>query len=91
MEATQGQALAPTPPMGWNSWDAYGTSVVESEVRGSAEVMARALKQFGGEYVVVDIQWSEPKPKSHGYRAGAELSMDGYGRLVPAVNRFPSA
>ena len=40
---------------------------------------------------MVDIQWSEPNPKAHGYRQDAALEMDAYGRLIPAVNRFPSA
>ena len=41
--------------------------------------------------MVVDIQWSEPHAKAHGYRPNAELAMDEYGRLIPAANRFPSA
>ena len=85
-----GQQLAATPPMGWNSWDAFGTTVRESEVRANADAMA-ALKQYGWEYVVIDIQWYEPNAQAHGYRAGAKLSMDDHGRLIPAVNRFPSA
>jgi alpha-galactosidase len=40
---------------------------------------------------VIDIQWSEPNPQAHGYRPDAELAMDAYGRLIPAVNRFPSS
>ncbi len=87
----QTAVLAPTPPMGWNSWDAYGTTVRESEVRATIDSMAAGLKPFGWEYVVVDIQWSEPNPKSHGYRVGAALTMDAHGRLTPAVNRFPSS
>ena len=27
------QRLAPTPPMGWNSWDSFGTGVTEDEVK----------------------------------------------------------
>jgi alpha-galactosidase len=84
------QDLAPTPPMGWNSWDAFGTTVRESEVRANADAMA-GLRQFGWQYIVVDIQWYEPNAQAHGYRAGAQLAMDGYGRLIPASNRFPSA
>ena len=83
--------VAATPPMGWNSWDCYGTTVTEAEVKANAAYMAQHLKQHGWQYVVVDIQWSETNPKSHGYRPDAELSMDEYGRLTPAVNRFPSA
>src|ERR1700727_958907 len=63
--------LAPLPPMGWNSWDAYGTTVREAEVKANADVMASSLKQYGWQYIVVDIQWYEPNAKSHGYREGA--------------------
>ena len=87
----QRATLAQTPPMGWNSWDAYGTTVREGEVKSNADVMASDLKQYGWEYIVVDIQWYESQAKAHGYRLGAQLEMDGYGRLIPAVNRFPSA
>ncbi|SDF60734.1 glycoside hydrolase family 27 protein [Terriglobus roseus] len=87
---TPAQHLAPTPPMGWNSWDSYGTTVRESEVKANTDAMA-GLKRFGWEYIVVDIQWYEPNAKAHGYRAGAQLAMDSNGRLVPAANRFPSA
>lgn len=83
--------VAPTPPMGWNSWDAYGTTVNEEQVKANAEVMARELARYGWRYIVVDIQWYEPHARGHDYRAGARLSMDPYGRLLPAVNRFPSA
>lgn len=83
--------VAKTPPMGWNSWDCYGASVTENTVRKNAEFMAEHLKQYGWEYIVVDIQWSEPNAKSHEYSPFTELRMDEYGRLLPAENRFPSA
>lgn len=89
--ARAAEAVAATPPMGWNSWDAYGTTVTEAEVKANADYMARRLKPHGWQYVVVDIQWSEPNARAHGYRPGAQLAMDGYGRLIPAVNRFPSS
>src|SRR5215471_1883435 len=82
--------VAATPPMGWNSWDSYGTSVTEGEAKANAAYMAAKLKPHGWQYVVVDIQWSDPLAKPHGYRPNAELAMDDYGRLIPAANRFPS-
>jgi len=86
------EGVAATPPMGWNSWDCYGTAVTEAEVKANADRMAQRLKQHGWHYIVVDIQWSEPHPLAHGaYRQAAALEMDEYGRLVPATNRFPSA
>lgn len=87
----QSALRAPVPPMGWNSWDAYGTTIHEAEVKANADVMASSLRDYGWQYIVVDIQWYEPKAKAHGYRAGADLSMDEHGRLIPAVNRFPSS
>ncbi|MFC5472125.1 glycoside hydrolase family 27 protein [Cohnella suwonensis] len=83
--------VAMTPPMGWNSWDSYGASVTEAEVRGNAKYMSVYMKPYGWEYVVVDIQWYEPGAHSHEYRPYVPLEMDEYSRLVPAVNRFPSA
>lgn len=80
-----------TPPKGWNSWDVYGASVTESEVKENAAYMAENLLSHGWEYVVVDIQWYEPTADSSHYHAFAELTMDEYGRLLPAENRFPSA
>ena len=83
--------FAVTPPMGWNSWDCYGAAVTEDEVRGNAEYLAKHMKQYGWEYVVVDIQWYEPKATTSLYNKFTPLEMDEYSRLIPAVNRFPSA
>lgn len=77
--------------MGWNSWDCYGAAVTEDIVRKNAEFMAKNLRQYGWEYVVVDIQWSAPNAKSHEYDPFTELCMDEYSRLIPAENRFPSS
>ncbi|MFV0400299.1 MAG: glycoside hydrolase family 27 protein [Oscillospiraceae bacterium] len=83
--------LALTPPMGWNSWDCYGASVTEEILLGNARYMAEHMKDFGWEYVVCDIQWYEPQAKSTEYNDFFPLEMDGYSRLIPAVNRFPSS
>ena len=83
--------IAANPPMGWNSWDCYGAAVTEDTVRANADWMAAHLKPFGWEYVVVDIQWYQPTASSHAYEPFSDLTMDRHGRLLPAVNRFPSA
>ena len=82
---------AKTSPMGWNSWDCWGAAVNEETVRANADYMAANLREFGWEYVVVDIQWYEPSASSHMYHPFTDLDMDEYSRLLPAVNRFPSA
>jgi len=83
---------AETPPMGWNSWDCYGPTVVESEVKANADYMAEHLKQYGWEYVVVDIRWFVENDKAGGYnQKDPRYVLDEWGRYTPALNRFPSA
>lgn len=80
-----------TPPMGWNSWDCFGASVREDEVKANADYMAANLRKHGWEYIVVDIQWYEPTANGSNYHAFARLDLDANGRPVPSTNRFPSA
>lgn len=83
---------AQTPPMGWNSWDCYGPTVEEHEVKANADYMAKELKEFGWEYIVVDIRWFVENDKAGGYnQTDPRYVLDEYGRYLPAVNRFPSA
>jgi len=83
---------APTPPMGWNSWDCYGPTVVEDEVKANADYMSEKLMKFGWEYVIVDIRWYVANDKSGGYNEKDPVyNIDEYGRFLPAVNRFPSS
>lgn len=78
--------------MGWNSWDCYGPTVTEAEVKANADYMARYLKSSGWEYVVVDIRWYVGNDTAHGYNEkDPAWNLDQYGRFVPAPNRFPSA
>ncbi len=87
---------APVPPMGWNSYDYYNTMVNEEQVRANAEYMAKNLKQHGWEYVVIDIQWSDPNAGFHNkdgvqYISFSQFCLDEYSRQIPAPNRFPSS
>ena len=82
---------AQTPPMGWNSWDCYGTSVTEEEVLANAEFLAEHLADAGWDTVVIDIDWSDPTARAHGYNADAPLAIDAWGRLIPDPSRFPSS
>ncbi len=81
-----------TPPMGWNSWDCFGPTVVESEVKANADYMAKKLLPYGWEYIVVDIRWFVENDKAGGYNQRNPIYVyDAYGRYTPALNRFPSA
>jgi len=79
--------------MGWNSWDCFGPSVVESEVKANADYMASHLKEFGWEYVVVDIRWYVDNQNTGHYNPYEESDfiIDQFGRYMPSPKRFPSA
>lgn len=82
---------ATTPPLGWNSWDCFGTTVTEQQVKEQADAMVKHLLPSGYKYLTVDIQWYEPEAKGHFYDPKAVLTMDEYGRLTPGLKKFPSA
>jgi alpha-galactosidase len=75
-----GTELAPTPPMGWNSYDSYGSSVTESDVMMEATAQAAVLQPFGWNTVVIDYLWFDP-----------EDTLDANGRYLPSKSKFPSA
>ncbi|GAA4518845.1 MULTISPECIES: glycoside hydrolase family 27 protein [Brachybacterium] len=89
--ATAPSTSSARPPMGWNSWDSFGTTVTEEEVLANARFLAEHLAPYGWDTVVIDIDWSDPSARSHGYNVGAPLTMDEHGRLLPDPVRFPSA
>jgi hypothetical protein len=83
---------APVPPMGWNSYDAFGSSVTEEEYMANAHYMSDKLLSHGWRYAVIDYRWSDADAAKHSLNGiGGPLTMDEYGRLLPAPNRFPSA
>jgi alpha-galactosidase len=52
------QTLAPTPPMGWNSWNPLGKHVSEKLIRETADAMVSSgLKDVGFKYIVIDDIW----------------------------------
>lgn len=89
--ATQAPLLAATPPMGWNSWNSFATTITEAQALETAAIQARELLPFGYDIFTIDIQWYEPEASSYTYNAKPVPTLDGYGRLLPAPNRFPSA
>jgi hypothetical protein len=88
--------FAPTPPIGWNSYDAFGDTVTEAEVMANAKYVKKNLLSHGWNYIVIDFRWYDPDPPGNDFllnklRSGAKLPADRFGRLLPAVNRFPSS
>ena len=70
--------LALTPPMGWNSWNAFEAKIDEQKIRQIADAMVDSgMKDAGYTYVVIDDGWMAD-------------SRDSNGNLVGDPNKFPS-
>jgi len=99
--------VALKPPMGWNSFDAFDCRINETQFKETVDYMADHLLKYGWNYAVIDYIWWHPNPGEwnnpkmrHGHPNiryapdGKPLdptTIDQYGRLLPAVERFPSA
>ncbi|MBS0422640.1 MAG: glycoside hydrolase family 27 protein [Proteobacteria bacterium] len=81
--------LAPTPPMGWNSWDAYGFTLTEADFKANATVLAQ-LRQFGWTYAVIDEGWYMGNPAGENLEQ-RDYKLDTHGLLAPSLDRFPSS
>jgi alpha-galactosidase len=81
--------LAPTPPMGWNSWDSYGLTVTEAEFKANVSWLHQHLQPLGWQYVVVDEGWYLRQPGQKGAAQGFVIDADG--RYLVADNRFSSS
>jgi hypothetical protein len=86
-----GDTLALTPPMGWNSYDAFGDSVRESEVLANAAWLKEHLQPMGWDTVVVDFRWYDSMADGVRVQNPEGVTLDEFGRCIPPTNRFPSA
>ncbi|MDE2450670.1 MAG: glycoside hydrolase family 27 protein [Gammaproteobacteria bacterium] len=78
---------APTPPMGWNSWDAYGLTIDQAEFKANAAKLAK-FKQYGWRYAVIDEGWYMGKPLGDKL-ATRDYQVDSHGLLIPDPKRYP--
>ena len=69
--------LAPTPPMGWNSWNTFYDQYDEALIRDIADTMVSSgLARLGYQYLIIDDCW-------------AERERDAQGNLRPDSRKFP--
>lgn len=83
------------PPMGWNSFDSYGTYIYEDAAMKNLEVFAERLAPYGYKYFVIDAGWFGeyelvpgtlyPKEKH-----AKKLNINEYGLLQPSKTYFPN-
>ena len=98
---------ATTPPMGWNSYDAYHGAVTEKQFLQAVDTLEKKLLPYGYDLATIDFCWFNPGPqgwnpenwtafpvnqsKDENGKLTPTLVMDEFGRLLPAENRFPSS
>ena len=88
--STKSQTVAPTPPMGWNSWDAYGLTIDEADLQGQCQGAGGRACGLGWQYAVIDEGWYMENPFG-AHLADRKYLWDGNGILIPVVSRFPSS
>ena len=72
------EGLAPTPPMGWNSWNTFQTNISEKLVREiTDDMIASGMKAAGYNYIVLDDGWMAKERNKNG-------------DLVPDPAKFPN-
>ncbi len=77
-QAEEDVILAPTPPMGWNSWNCFHEKINEEQIREIADIMVSSgMRDAGYEYLVIDDAWMATE-------------RDANGRLVADPEKFPS-
>ena len=77
LNAQKFEGLAPTPPMGWNSWNNFACNVDEGLIRQTADAMVSSgMKDAGYFYINIDDCWQGPR--------------DSLGFIQPDPQRFPS-
>lgn len=77
VSAQKFKGLALTPPMGWNSWNTFGTGVDEKLIREMAGALSSSgMQEAGYNYIVIDDGWEA-------------AARDDQGNLVPDPKRFP--
>ncbi|SJZ43017.1 alpha-galactosidase [Chitinophaga eiseniae] len=71
------EGLAPTPPMGWNSWNTFQTGINEKLIMETADILVSSgMKDAGYTYLVLDDGWMA-------------MERDSLGNLVPDPQKFP--
>ena len=80
-------ALAPTPPMGWNSWNKFACKVSEDLVKSVADaISSNGMKDAGYQYVVIDDCWQVTRDENGNIVADPKLFPSGIKALADYVH-----
>lgn len=81
------RAYAPTPPMGWNSWNKFACNVSEQTIRAAADAMVSSgMRDAGYHYVVIDDCWQGPRDADGNITADQEHFPSGIRALADYVH-----
>lgn len=91
---TENKRLAEKPPLGWNSFDAYGVYLHQQAAMENLEAFAEKLQPHGYEYFVIDLGWYAeyeffPGTNFPNERHAKDIHIDEYGLYEPSVCYFP--
>lgn len=76
VELIVGEDIALTPPMGWNSWNAWGDRIDEEKIRQAAQAFVDLeLADYGWSYINIDDGWQGERDEN--------------GVLQPDAEKFP--
>lgn len=65
-EVVVGDEICLTPPLGWNSWNSWRTSVTQERVLASAKAMVdKGLMNYGWTYINIDDAWQDIRRGEH--------------------------
>jgi alpha-galactosidase len=82
-----GDKIALTPPLGWNSWNCFASSVTEDKIKAAADAMVSSgLINHGWSYINIDDFWEVHKDSKDPTLQGPQRTADG--RILPNP-RFP--
>jgi alpha-galactosidase len=79
--------LAATPPMGWNSWNAFACNIDEARIKAAADALAsNGMKDVGYQYVNVDDCWMNGRDAAGNIRWDTTKFPSGIAELANYVH-----
>jgi len=82
-----GDRIALTPPLGWNSWNCFGSDVDDSKIRAAADAMvATGLADYGWTYINIDDCWMVRPDAKDPLLGGTPRDANG---MIRSNGRFP--
>jgi alpha-galactosidase len=78
-----------TPPMGWNSWNKFGSNVSEKLVKSVADAVAKnGMKDAGYQYINIDDCWMDGRDSGGKLKANASTFPSGIAALADYIHNL---